>query len=331
MIIDGVDADDVELGWREFEFLWKKIEPITLLNKYKAELIYNLFHKYKCVLPHASVAEFGVFRGGISVMLAKLQQRMLLHSPYATVWAFDGFQGIPPESGPNDTGHYQTGHMIHSEVALRNTIREFNVDNYVKVFPGFFKYSVRKAIADNSPHQRFRLVHFDCDLYESTKDALSAIYDRVVEGCPMVFDDYFDQGGGVAKAVNEHIARTGEILFAGYCDQVIIIKGLTKWEPIKDRYVYNQRPPYTPETARISNLGPPEPAKDGFHIHRTLDGILIDMAIPMSNEQYKKDLYDGVLTPELQKGSLGREKEVAERVLNLVDFHFAVLGMNYEP
>lgn len=307
------------LGWREFEILWNKIKPITLLNEYKANLIYDLFCKSRCILPLASVAEFGVFRGGITVMLAKLQERMLLESDYVKVWAFDGFQGLPPDSGPNDTGHYQTGHMIHSEVALRNTIKEFDVEKYVKIFPGLFKDTVKQALNQN-PHQYFRLVHFDCDLYQSTKEALSSIYDRVLPGAFMVFDDYFDQGGGVAKAVNEHLKETGEVLFAGYCDQVIVVKGLKEW--VKDeKSIYNKRPPYTPFF---------QPSFDGFHLHKTLDGVIIDMAIPMGNEKYKSELYNGVLTPELQKGTVGNEEEVAKRVLNLTDFHLAVLGMTYE-
>jgi hypothetical protein len=40
-------------------------------------------------------------------------------------------------------------------------------------------------------HTAFALVHIDCDLYESTRDSLGAVFERVVPGGIVLFDELF--------------------------------------------------------------------------------------------------------------------------------------------
>ena len=55
---------------------------------------------------------------------------------------------------------------------------------------GWFDQTLPRFLADN-PHVAFALVHVDCDLYESTKVVLSQLWDRVVPGGIVLFDELF--------------------------------------------------------------------------------------------------------------------------------------------
>ena len=37
-----------------------------------------------------------------------------------------------------------------------------------------------------------RLLHIDCDLYSSTKDVFDQVYDRLVKGTVIIFDEYWN-------------------------------------------------------------------------------------------------------------------------------------------
>lgn len=41
-----------------------------------------------------------------------------------------------------------------------------------------------------NPHLRIALLHIDCDIYEPSKKGLESLFDKVVKGGVIVFDDY---------------------------------------------------------------------------------------------------------------------------------------------
>jgi predicted O-methyltransferase YrrM len=267
-----------------FDEIWPDVEPITLLNRYKAKLIHDLLLLSP---PGGSAVECGIFRGGITVMLAKL-----LHGS-GRVTAYDSFQGLPAERSEVETAHYGAGHMPHSEAALRETLRRHGVEAAVDVVPGWFCDTMRGRYQGPA-----RFVHVDCDVYFSVKTCLEYLYDSVADGGILVFDDYFDQGGGVEAAVNEHLAKTGEILHAGYGDQVYVVKSQT-WE--KDHTKFQ------------------EPVLETSH------GVSVSAMVPWLDPEYLSDLRAGKITPELPGGSLDNAEKVAERLLFISQFHRQVL------
>ena len=48
----------------------------------------------------------------------------------------------------------------------------------------------------------------------------------MVDGGAVVLDDYADMGGGVLRAVHEHVARTGQQVFAGPVVQAVLREGV---------------------------------------------------------------------------------------------------------
>ena len=63
-------------------------------------------------------------------------------------------------------------------------------------------------------HRQIAVVHFDCDLYESTRDALAAIAPVLQDGAMLLFDDWFHYRGhprkGEARAFSEFRAAHPE-------------------------------------------------------------------------------------------------------------------------
>jgi len=258
-----------------FDELWPTVSPLTLLHRYKAKLIYE-----SMTSPNGDAVECGVFRGGIVVMMAKV-----LLPQGRRVAAYDSFQGLPDDRSPVETEHYRPGHMVHSEEALRNTLREQGVEDTVDVVPGWFsdtmlgKYPRPVCVA-----------HVDCDMYNGTKACIEHLYDALLPGGVMVFDDYLDQGGGVEAAVNEMLYTTKDLLRAGYGDQVYIVK---EWKA----------------------------AFADEDLVRLPSGVAINISLPAGDEDYRRDLIAGKLTGELPGGTLASARRIAERILYQCEFH----------
>ena len=59
------------------------------------------------------------------------------------------------------------------------------LDDQVRFLPGWFKDTLPSA-----PIRKLSLLRLDGDMYESTMDALNALYDKVAEGGFVIVDDY---------------------------------------------------------------------------------------------------------------------------------------------
>jgi len=62
---------------------------------------------------------------------------------------------------------------------------------------------------NKKPATQIALLHIDVDVYEATKSCLDYLYEKVVKGGIIVFDDY-GQVDGATKAINEFIKSIGK-------------------------------------------------------------------------------------------------------------------------
>jgi len=276
---------------KTFDEIWDEVRDLTLLNRYKAKLLHQLA---KLSPAEGDGAECGVFRGGATLLMADAIWPRI-------VWAYDSFQGLPEERSPLETPHYKTGHMIHTMAAFTNTVLRHHCEN-TRAVPGWFKDTLKKPPAERG--RALSLVHADCDLYWSTRTVLELLYPQVMPGGIMVFDDYADQGGGVAAALNDHLRESCEVLYAGYCDQVFLVKRHT-WD---DR---DQEEPWLP----------PMVPRRRF---RTREGTLVDSTIPATDRTYLRDLNAGRLTPELPGGSPAGARIIGRRLSSVADYYDAI-------
>lgn len=283
-----------------FDELWPTIEPLTLLHKYKALLVHEALLASP---PEGDAVECGVFRGGIVVMMAKvmISQAVTPGCGFRQVVAYDSFQGLPDDRSSFETEHYRPGHMVHSETAFRNTLREHGVDGAVDVVAGWFSDTMKFAY--NRP---VNFVHVDCDMYNSARSCIDHLYDPLLPGGIMVFDDYFDQGGGVQAAVDELVASTKDVLHAGYGDQVFVVKD-QKWS----KYPTSLGPCWQGPSWRS-----PKP-----HLTIPHGSGLLEISCPANDHEYQRDLLAGKLTGELPGGTLTNARRVAERLLAQCDLH----------
>jgi hypothetical protein len=138
------------------------------------------------------------------------------------IYLCDVFSGLPTPDRAVDR-RYEAGLFAVPVDEVRRAIAEFGLTELCVLRQGLFAETLPALPAS----QRFAFAHIDGDLYSSTTDCLTHLYPRLTDGAPIIFDDYYDQSGGVMRAVNEHATRTGEVIHLGPVGQATIIKAMT--------------------------------------------------------------------------------------------------------
>jgi O-methyltransferase len=133
--------------------------------------------------------EAGVQRGGASVFTRAV---LAAHGGEDRgMWLADTFTGLPvpnPEKYPADAGYNLTGddpNAIGVEGVKSNFRRYGLLDERVQFLVGLFKDTLPEA-----PIERLSVVRLDGDLYESTMDAITALYPKLSVGGYLIVDDY---------------------------------------------------------------------------------------------------------------------------------------------
>ncbi len=135
------------------------------------------------------VIETGVWRGGASILMKGV---LRAHGEDdRTVWVADSFRGLPEPNAADypadegDTHHGATPLAVSREDVQANFARYRLLDDRVRFLEGWFKDTLPTA-----PIERLALMRLDGDLYESTIQALDALYPRLSPGGYVVVDDY---------------------------------------------------------------------------------------------------------------------------------------------
>jgi O-methyltransferase len=133
------------------------------------------------------------------------------------VWLADSFEGVPrsnPEVYKADKGmraDFAAGILGVPEAEVRANFERYGLlDDRVRFLPGWFKDTLHGA-----PVDRIAVLRLDGDLYESTIQALEALYPRlspegfciiddyqVVKACKQAVTDYRAQHGISAEIVD---------------------------------------------------------------------------------------------------------------------------------
>jgi hypothetical protein len=133
--------------------------------------------------------ETGVWRGGACIFM-----RGVLRAHGVTdrrVYVADSFQGLPapdPEKYPHDAGdthHIHPFLAVSQEQVARNFERYGLLDDQVVFLKGWFKDTL-----PNAGIRALSILRLDGDMYESTLDALNALYPRLSPGGYCIIDDY---------------------------------------------------------------------------------------------------------------------------------------------
>ena len=133
--------------------------------------------------------ETGVWRGGACIMMRAVLAAYDVRD--RKVICADSFEGLPPPDIEKYRQDKRDRLFAFKELAVsveevRENFAAYGLlDDQVSFVKGFFR--------DTLPHlkvDRFALLRLDGDMYESTMDALTALYDKLSPGGYIIIDDY---------------------------------------------------------------------------------------------------------------------------------------------
>ncbi len=158
--------------------------------------------------------ETGVWRGGATIFMRGVLK--VYGVTDRIVWVADSFEGLPEpdaEKFPIEAKAHQGPVMKkvyqHFAVGLEDVKRNFQayglLDDRVRFLKGWFKDTLPSA-----PIGQLAVMRLDGDYYESTRDALTNLYDRLSVGGYAIIDDYGeDTWTYCRKAVDEFRRERG--------------------------------------------------------------------------------------------------------------------------
>ena len=133
--------------------------------------------------------ETGVWRGGVTILMKGMLEAW--GDTQRRVWVADSFSGLPvpdPDNYPADEGHDMStvkALQVSADEVKANFDRYGLLDERVCFLEGWFADTLRTA-----PIDQLAILRLDGDLYESTMDALSALYPKLSVGGYVLVDDY---------------------------------------------------------------------------------------------------------------------------------------------
>lgn len=152
--------------------------------------------------------ETGVWRGGATIYMRAILKAHGVTD--RTVWVADSFEGLPPadtDNYPVDAGipfDAMTDVLGVSLAEVQENFRRYDLlDDQVRFIKGFFRDTLPTA-----PVERLALLRLDGDMYESTINALDALYPKLSVGGFLIIDDY-RLVPACRQAVNDYRAAHG--------------------------------------------------------------------------------------------------------------------------
>jgi len=159
------------------------------------------------------VAEFGVYKGASFIRWCTFRS-MLESASSRRILGFDAFGKFPRQGDLADQsfveGFEATGGDGIPKEQLQGSLSIKGFHN-VELIAGDV-CSTLPAYVESRPESKFALVHVDVDVYEPTRVILEQIYDRIVPGGLIVFDDYAIIPGET-RAADEFFASRGGARF----------------------------------------------------------------------------------------------------------------------
>lgn len=179
---------DYDATRREHGLDWPA-EALTMIGVKRLANLRQLTQSIIAARVPGDLIETGVWRGGACIMM-----RAILFAYGVTdkrVWVADSFAGLPPGNPakyPLDAG--SDFHTYEQLVVSLNEVQEnFRtmgfLDDQTVFLPGWFRDTLPSA-----PLDRLALIRLDGDMYESTLDALDALYPKLTTGGFVIIDDY---------------------------------------------------------------------------------------------------------------------------------------------
>jgi O-methyltransferase len=186
-----------------------KVRPFTMVPR---ESLIDLACQVNAVLSLGIPGDFvecGVWRGGASFLIADLLRQAEIHD--RKVWLFDSFEGLPPPEeidGPaaqayteNTGSSWYFDNCSASFEEVQQTAMDLGLLPYTEFVKGWFDQTLPVNRERIGP---IAILRIDGDWYSSVRCCLDNLYDQVVDGGFVIFDDYYTWEG-CAIALHEFL------------------------------------------------------------------------------------------------------------------------------
>ena len=156
------------------------------------------------------IIDAGVFKGTSTLLFAHL---LRIYSPHSRkrVVGFDTFEGefksatqFEADRAIEFMAHYKTG----MDAFLTSVLEEQGLSQYCELVKGDISQSL-PAYLERNRGLRVSLLHLDLDVFKPTYDVLTHVWDVMVPGGVVVFDEYGIEGWGESDAVSKFFSERG--------------------------------------------------------------------------------------------------------------------------
>ena len=159
----------------------------TMIGKKRLTNIEKCFQEIiKKKIP-GDLIETGVWRGGACIFMAGLNK---YYKENRKIYVADSFEGLPPpekkyKADKGDVHHTIKCLAVGLDQVKDNFKRYDLLDKNVIFIKGYFEHSLK-----NTDIKQLALLRLDGDMYSSTIQVLTQLYDKVSPGGYIIIDDY---------------------------------------------------------------------------------------------------------------------------------------------
>jgi hypothetical protein len=186
-----------------------RLEGFKTANTAVLEAIDQSFEYARANGVSGDYLEFGVFKGASLLHAQKLAEKLGLNR--MRFIGFDSFQGLPPEPDQRKEMFYE-GQYSCGEEQVRKWLTLHGADwQRLLLVPGFYDDTLTPRIKAELRVTKCAVAMLDCDIYSSTKVALTWLDDIIEPGSIVILDDWDAYGDdepswldGQRRAMKEH-------------------------------------------------------------------------------------------------------------------------------
>lgn len=155
-------------------------QGITKVTLERFETLIRHFDKINSL--EGDIVECGIWKGGMGVFLTKMFEDR-------TTWLADSFEGFEDQKNStyqfNNERHQKGPRMAVALDIVLDNLKSYQLeDSRIKILKGFVKDTL-----PGSGIEKIALLRVDVDAYSATRDVLDNLYDKVVTGGYIIFDD----------------------------------------------------------------------------------------------------------------------------------------------
>jgi len=197
--------------------VYEIIKPYTLVDIYRCFELWKLVEECEKIHEYGDFLEVGVWRGGTAALMAKKLQLLNRDTRF---FLADTFTGVV-KAGKHDMTYKGGEHSDTSRKTIEDLLDYLNIRNNI-ILTGIFPDETAHLIPSDT---RFKFCHIDVDTYQSAKDILDWVWERLLPNGIVVFDDYgFDTCNGVAQLVEQEHLQKDRIFIHNLNGHAIFVK-----------------------------------------------------------------------------------------------------------